>query len=405
MFEMENRGSEMKPEVLLNLLDYLSAKLTEGGFQVVPQEEVRARLKDQQTKSYKECVDQSCQVELGRELAAQKTLTTKILRIGSNCQITAVMYDLKKAATETAATAGGPCDVERLIPAVDEISKKLCEPLKRAHLEADANLARFEQLRQKAENEKAELDRMKKAWDIVAKIANDESLPRKMRIQALDDFMGEFREQTAFVSEAKKIMGSLMQGNLAVRSDPPGAEILIGADSVGMAPITKPLDAGEYDVEARLAGHTPTRTRAKLASGERVEVVLKLEPVAKTVESAKVAETEAESEAPAKPMSTYTLVGHVTFWSGVGLVALGGAGLGLSMSAASDFKAGDIVARDTSQTWAGVMWAGFGLGGALLITGVVMWLLPEETQETGLSAAAAPTADGDGFTLTLGGRF
>jgi TolB-like protein len=113
----------------------------------------------------------------------------------------------------------------------------------------------------------------------------------------------------------------------------------------------------------------------------------------------------AVAEAPAKPMSTATLVGHVTFWSGVGLCALGGVGLGLSMNAASDYEKGDLGAKDTSKTWAGVMWAGFGLGGALLITGVVMWLLPEQTQEAGVTAAAAPTADGDGFTLTLGGRF
>ncbi|HOX47202.1 MAG TPA: DUF2380 domain-containing protein [Myxococcota bacterium] len=113
---------------------------------------------------------------------------------------------------------------------------------------------------------------------------------------------------------------------------------------------------------------------------------------------------EAEAAAPSKPMSTYTLVGHVTFWSGLGLCALGGAGLGLSMGAASDYEGGDLGAKDTSRTWAGVMWAGFGLGGALLITGVVMWLLPE-AEEAGVSAVAAPMADGDGFTLTLGGRF
>ncbi len=121
--------------------------------------------------------------------------------------------------------------------------------------------------------------------------------------------------------------------------------------------------------------------------------------------AAPAAAPSAADEAPAKPMSTHTLVGHITFWSGLGLAALGGVSVAMSMDAASDYEKGDLGAKETSRSWAGVMWAGFGLGGALLLTGAVMWLLPAEAQEAGVIAGAAPSAGGDGLTLTLGGRF
>jgi len=130
VFDMEDRGSGLDKQVLVNLTDYLASLLAEGGYQVVPRDQIRERLKEQKTESYKECYDQSCQIELGRELAAQKSLDISILKIGNKCQMTANLYDLKKATTELAANADAECNEESLLAALKIIGEKLCRPLK-----------------------------------------------------------------------------------------------------------------------------------------------------------------------------------------------------------------------------------------------------------------------------------
>jgi hypothetical protein len=125
VFDMEDRGSGLGRASLDNLTDYLAALLAEGGHQVIPRSQIKERLKEQRKESYRQCFDQSCQVEMGRELAAQKSLSTQLMKIGSVCRVTASLYDLKKAATEKAATAGANCTENELLLAVEEVGRKL----------------------------------------------------------------------------------------------------------------------------------------------------------------------------------------------------------------------------------------------------------------------------------------
>ena len=125
VFDMEDRGAGLSRDTLNNLTDYLAAMLTEGGYQVIPRDQIRDRLKQQRKESYKECFDQSCQIELGKEMAAQKSLATKVLKIGKKCRVTGDLYDLKRAASERAATAGSGCSEDELLAAVEEVAAKL----------------------------------------------------------------------------------------------------------------------------------------------------------------------------------------------------------------------------------------------------------------------------------------
>jgi hypothetical protein len=125
VFDMEDRGAGLSRETLNNLTDYLAAMLTEGGYQVIPRDQIRERLKQQRKESYKKCFDQSCQIELGKEMAAQKSLATKVLKIGKKCRVTGDLYDLRRAASEKAATAGSGCSEDELLAAVEEVAAKL----------------------------------------------------------------------------------------------------------------------------------------------------------------------------------------------------------------------------------------------------------------------------------------
>jgi formylglycine-generating enzyme required for sulfatase activity len=126
VFDIENRRSPLKRDAVDGLCEYLTAHLAEsGGFDVVPRDQVRTRLIAQKRDTYKECYAQSCQIEIGQALAADKTLSTVILRIGSACEVTSTLFDLKRETTDTAATAEAICDEDGIKTALKTIVLKL----------------------------------------------------------------------------------------------------------------------------------------------------------------------------------------------------------------------------------------------------------------------------------------
>ena len=129
VFGIEDRGTGLDPAVLENLTTYLTTLVAECRYQVIPRDEIRQRLLEQKKESFKECYDQKCQIELGRELAAQKTLSTKILKLGDRCQLTSMLYDLKSTATDKAASVDSGCDEAALIKAVKSLAGKICRPV------------------------------------------------------------------------------------------------------------------------------------------------------------------------------------------------------------------------------------------------------------------------------------
>lgn len=277
LFDMEDKGSKLDKEGLTNLVDYLAARLTEGGYQVVPQEQVRERIKSAQAETHKTCYEQSCQVELGREMAAQKTLATKILRFGDTCQVTAVLYDLRKATTESAATAEGQCDINKLLVAVKEIATKLCAPLQRGKRAAEV----------------AELEGMMKDRD---RGGGNSALP----------------------------------GTLVVKTSPMGAQIHVDGQSMGTSPLTLKLGGGQHKVVAMLNGFTDTMGQANLEPGKQTDVVLNLSPGSSSLELT-----------ASKPSSSVNTWGHVTFWSGLGALGLSAVALTQAMKLGSDAETVD----------------------------------------------------------------
>jgi hypothetical protein len=129
VFDLEAKGVALDAETLERLSDYLTVVLVESSaFKVVPREQLTERLRAQKKTSYRSCYDQQCQIEIGRELAASKSLATRVVRLGTSCTVVSSLYDLKTATAETAARARGPCDEEAiaamLIPVVARISGK-----------------------------------------------------------------------------------------------------------------------------------------------------------------------------------------------------------------------------------------------------------------------------------------
>ena len=108
------------------LTDYLAARLASGGgFRVVPRDLLHRRLAAQKRASFRSCYDQSCQIELGKELAAQKVLATRVFRLAARCTITANLFDLRTEASERAATLQTGCSDAALLGGISDLVGQL----------------------------------------------------------------------------------------------------------------------------------------------------------------------------------------------------------------------------------------------------------------------------------------
>jgi len=104
-------------------------------------------------------------------------------------------------------------------------------------------------------------------------------------------------------------------------------------------------------------------------------------------------------------VSPYRKYGHALFWSGVGLVAFGGLCAFMAKDAAEDHRlSGDPSDRDRSRSWAGGMYASFGLGAAAMAGGVVLWTLSPSrhpvSEEGGTKPSLFPLSLGAGASLS-----
>ena len=126
VFNIEDKGAGLSRGLLIRLSDFMSMNLaTTGKFQVVPRDQVKKRLVMQKRRSYRQCYDESCQIEIGKELSAQKSLTTMIMKLGSRCMVTTVLHDLRKAVSDGGASAEGGCSEKGIVQSIKVVVQKL----------------------------------------------------------------------------------------------------------------------------------------------------------------------------------------------------------------------------------------------------------------------------------------
>lgn len=126
VFDIELKRVRLAKDLLSALWETMTTKLTESGrYQVVPRDKLKARLKQEKRRSYKRCYAKGCQLAIGRELAAEKTLSATITRVGRLCLVGLKVWDLRKATAERAAQAKGRCNESALLKAVEEAVGKL----------------------------------------------------------------------------------------------------------------------------------------------------------------------------------------------------------------------------------------------------------------------------------------
>ena len=108
------------------LTELMAQELGLGGiYQVMPPGDVKRVLLEQATESYKVCFDEKCQIELGRQLPADKLLTTSIMKIGGRCRLAGSLYDLRRQTTDFIAKEKCKCTEVALAEAVEKVAAKI----------------------------------------------------------------------------------------------------------------------------------------------------------------------------------------------------------------------------------------------------------------------------------------
>lgn len=124
---MSGRGSKvLTADEVEGLTDYLSAKLGEdGSLLVISKDDIRKYIAAKKREFHNPNFDTSSQLEMGKELAAEFSISSAITKVGSTCLIYASVWDNARATQIKAATAKESCNPDRLIGAVEIIAAKL----------------------------------------------------------------------------------------------------------------------------------------------------------------------------------------------------------------------------------------------------------------------------------------
>jgi hypothetical protein len=126
VFDMQAQGAPVSAPTLAALTDLLAASLAATGtYRTIPRSQIKDRLTKLKLESYRECYDQACQVELGRELAANKSLASRVVYLDGQCILTLELYDLESSTTDFAHTARGGCSEGALFSALTDSLKVL----------------------------------------------------------------------------------------------------------------------------------------------------------------------------------------------------------------------------------------------------------------------------------------
>jgi hypothetical protein len=252
VFDVDVSGLTLAPETLENLSDYLATRLAETGqYQVVPRTDVKARLVEVKTESYKECFDETCQIALGKALAAQKTLSTRIARLGSQCTVNLKVFDLAREASENAATMAGPCSEDGIAASMESAIDKLMAGAPPAPA-LSPRLA------------------------VPHPRSSSPSMPRGGSTR----LGGGTVESIGPIDKGEQIVNRMTEetGFLVITTEPTGATVSVNGESVGTSPRQLERMVGKYVVVAELGKfYHPARKEVEVTSS-KVKVHLTLPP-------------------------------------------------------------------------------------------------------------------------------
>ena len=126
VFDIDARNVKgLSARQLANFTNLLDGVVAASGYQTVPRSTLKQQLVEQQSESYKDCYDESCQIELGKAVAAQKAFSSTWANLGGSCVLTVRLFDLRKEVTEFSTQAEAACTQAGLRNAIKNVGLAL----------------------------------------------------------------------------------------------------------------------------------------------------------------------------------------------------------------------------------------------------------------------------------------
>lgn len=132
VMDLQTTGSaQLNAEMLRGFTDQLRVFLGARDLKVVDRSEqeqaMREAVQNEKQNSYSACVDEACQIPLGKALAASHILRSSLGRFGSKCTLNGELIDLRREVTVAAAYEHSGCDDGALLEAAERLTGKLIE--------------------------------------------------------------------------------------------------------------------------------------------------------------------------------------------------------------------------------------------------------------------------------------
>jgi hypothetical protein len=290
VFEIQDarlEASRLERKKIRALTDLLRNFLAEGGaFKVVPQSGLRRAMKDAKKRSYQECFDEACQIEIGKAVSASKLVATKILQIGSQCIVTSTMFDLRTEATDRAEHSKGECSEEMLALSLEKVAVKLKADRAFAELEEPAPGA-WDPGTKKRVIASFRSEPPGALVQIDGKLACQDSssgcrrtLTAGKHVVSMQKERYRSRSEEVFVEDGSEIAWTL-EPNFArvqIRTEPLGLSIAIDGQRSGRTPVDAELEPGEHLVELADDCHLPSERRITVLRGRSDTIELRSTP-------------------------------------------------------------------------------------------------------------------------------
>ena len=310
VFPVETDRVSLKADVKRVLRRYLSSRLAATGkFRVVPEGKIREALNREQKKWFdrRDFCDKSCQFTLGRELMADRTLSTGVMRLGTKCTVTATLYNLETKVSGRSATSRGGCGEEALQGAIDAVVRKLAGVGGNAvPVESGPGPGESGPVVEGGEVTRASAQLIVRVTPRTARVKvtgpggysstggwnweRSDLKPGSYRVVAgAKGYVNSERDVTLSVDDLQTVKLVLERpGNLLVTGTPAGAQVEVtgpgGFSAIKGFPLSvKGAPGGTYRVKVSRAGYKSDERDAEVRAGATTKVEVKLEKEALVV--------------------------------------------------------------------------------------------------------------------------
>ena len=364
-----------------------------SGSKVISEADIYTILKGEQTRQRCGMEDTSCMAEIGAALGVPEAVSGDIGKIGGFWMLNLRRINVRSAEVigrSSRNIEGSADDLIRSLPgAVAELfGLKAGEKPKAAETPSTGTLS----VTSKPENTSVWINGRKAGKTPLKEKLKTGLYKIALKRRGYDSPEEDVRVLPGETTKVVYTLKRLPPGILHVTTEPSGATLLIDEKEQGTTPFKRDAAPNTYSLKLKMEGYETIEDRTTVYSKEETHVHLTLERD--------------------YPMNPYKKYGYVTFFTGVGLVAFGGLATGMSSMKADDYRSAITVsgakdAESASESWMGGAIAGYTIGGALMVTGIVLWALSPGDhawwEEHPISAG--PTGDGSGGMLTIGGRW